>query len=195
MNGDRWNRIKELYAQALELPPEERAAFAAGKCGDDTELRGELQSLIRSAEAAGEFLEQDTMDAGPGPVARAYPQAGDRLGVYAIVQQIGEGGMGTVYQAVRDDGAFRKLVAVKILKRGMDTGYILQRFENEKQILAHFDHPNIAKVVDAGVTPDHRPFFVMEFYSGLPLDRFCRERKPPLGERIRIFRKICAAVE
>jgi serine/threonine protein kinase len=111
------------------------------------------------------------------------------------VQQVAEGGMGAVYQAVRDDDAFRKLVAVKILKRGMDTDYILRRFENEKQILAHFDHPYIARLLDAGITPDHRPFFVMEFYSGVPLDRYCQERRPSLEARIRLFQKICAAVE
>lgn len=196
MTPDQWNRVKELYSKALDLPDDQRLAFVVTASGDDAELREELLSLLENAALAGEFLENPTEEIPAAALAATpYPQSGDRLGIYAIVQQIGEGGMGVVYQAIRDDDAFRKLVAIKILKRGMDTDYILQRFENEKQILAHFDHPNIARVLDAGITPDHRPFFVMEFYSGLPLDRFCRERRPTLEARIRLFQKICAAVD
>src|SRR5258708_2702542 len=88
---------------------------------------------------------------------------GERLGIYQILQTIGEGGMGTVYQAVRDDDQFRKLVAIKVVKRGMDTGFILRRFHNERQILAHFDHPHITKLIDGGATADGRPYFVMDF--------------------------------
>jgi serine/threonine protein kinase/tetratricopeptide (TPR) repeat protein len=192
---EQWDRIKELYAQALDLSEDERSVFAANACRNDPELRAELESLLKSAEQAGTFLEPPTLSTTTSAASASYPQPGDRLGVYTIVQQIGEGGMGIVYQAVRDDVAFRKLVAVKILKRGMDTDYVLQRFENEKQILAHFDHPNIGKVLDAGITPDQRPFFVMEFYCGLPLDRFCLDRGPTLPTRIRLFQKVCGAVE
>src|SRR5581483_5277985 len=100
---------------------------------------------------------------------------GDRLGVYTIVQKIDEGGMATVYQAVRDDAQFRKLVAIKILKAGMDTHFVLDRFQKEKQILAHFDHPNIAKLLDGGTTDEGRPYFVLEFIAGQPIDVYCRE--------------------
>ncbi|HLJ49809.1 MAG TPA: serine/threonine-protein kinase [Bryobacteraceae bacterium] len=201
MTAERWNRVKDVYSRALELPEEQRDSFVAAACAADLELRQEVESLLESEKKAGQFLEspvlgRTTEDTGTSPpVAPPFPQRGDRLGIYSIVQQVGEGGMGAVYQAIRDDDAFRKLVAVKILKRGMDTDYLVQRFENEKQILAHFDHPNIARLLDAGVTPDSRPYFVMEFYSGLPLDRYCREKRPTLEARIRLFQKICAAVE
>ncbi len=202
MTPARWNRVKEVYAQALEISEEQRDGFIASACAGDRELLREVESLLESEKKAGLFLEQPALDRTTQNMSTAvraavgtFPQRGDRLGIYAIVQQIGEGGMGTVYQAVRDDDEFRKLVAVKILKRGMDTDYVVQRFEIEKQILAHFDHPNIARLLDAGITPDNRPYFVMEFYSGLALDRYCRERRPTLEARIRLFQKICAAVE
>lgn len=193
MTAERWAQVKAVFAQALELPPAERRAYIEREAVDP-EVREEVESLLAASDEAGEFIEQPALAPTP-PAGGEFPAPGDRVGIYSIIQKVGEGGMGAVYQALRDDGEFRRLVAVKILKRGMDTDHVLKRFENEKQILAHFDHPNIARVLDAGVTPDQRPFFVMEFYAAQPIDAYCRERKLSIDERLRLFQKVCGAVE
>ncbi|WP_321471886.1 serine/threonine-protein kinase [uncultured Paludibaculum sp.] len=193
MTAERWSQVKSILAQALELPPSERLSFVH-QSTTDTEIREEIASLLAASEDAGEFIEQPAL-APPAAPAVQFPAPGDRVGIYAIIQKVGEGGMGAVYQALRDDGEFRRLVAVKILKRGMDTDHVLQRFENEKQILAHFDHPHIAKVLDAGITPDQRPFFVMEFYAAQPIDVYCQENRLSIAERLVLFQKVCGAVE
>jgi non-specific serine/threonine protein kinase/serine/threonine-protein kinase len=197
MTPERWKQVKSLFAQALELPTGQRAAFL-DEHSPDAEARAEVESLLQSSEQTGGILEESILEytLAPRIAGRAeFPQPGDRLGVYTIVQQIGEGGMGAVYQALRDDGEFRKLVAVKILKRGMDTDQVLHRFETEKQILAHFDHPHIARVLDAGITPDNRPFFVMEFYAAVPLDTYCNQQRLSIDGRIQLFLKVCDAVQ
>ena len=122
------------------------------------------------------------------------PVLGEQFGVYQIVQKIGEGGMGVVYQGVRNDDQFRKLVAIKVVKRGMDTEYVLERFHNERQILAHFDHPNIAKLLDGGVTADGRPYVVMEFIAGRPIDEYCDAERLSVPARLELFLKVCSAV-
>ena len=120
--------------------------------------------------------------------------AGHRIGVYRLVEEIGRGGMGTVYRAVRDDDEFQMVVAIKIVSRGMDTDMVLRRFRTERQILASLDHPNIARILDGGSTSSGLPYFVMEFVDGLPLTRYCDERRLTVTERLRLFRKVCDAV-
>lgn len=193
MTAERWAQVKAIFAQALEMPPGERRAFIEAS-SDDPEVREEIESLLSASDEAGTFIEQPAL-APPLAAGLEFPAPGDRVGIYSIIQKVGEGGMGSVYQALRDDGEFRRLVAVKILKRGMDTEHVLRRFENEKQILAHFDHPHIAKVLDAGVTPDQRPFFVMEFYAAQPIDTYCEEKRLSIEQRLELFQKVCGAVE
>ena len=191
MTPQLWQKAKRILEQALDLPVHDRRAYVADACGTDAVLMSEIESLLQSHDQAGEFLEAPALEHAPGDALAA----GTRLGPYRIVQEIGEGGMGIVYQAIRDDDQFRKLVAIKIIKRGLDTRHILQRFHNERQILAHFDHPNIAKLMDGGTTPDGRPFFVMEFIGGLALDDYCDRHKLTIDQRLKLFLKVCAAVE
>ncbi|QOY87414.1 serine/threonine-protein kinase [Paludibaculum fermentans] len=193
MTAERWARVKAIFGHALEIPPAERSAYIE-ESSEDPEIREEVESLLAAADEAGAFIEQPAL-APPAASATEFPAPGDRVGIYSIIQKVGEGGMGSVFQALRDDGEFRRLVAVKILKRGMDTDHVLRRFENEKQILAHFDHPHIAKVLDAGVTPDQRPFFVMEFYAAQPIDTYCHEKRLSIDQRLELFQKVCGAVE
>ena len=119
---------------------------------------------------------------------------GADLGPYRIVQLIAEGGMGAVYQAVRVDDLYRKVVAVKVIRRGVFGEYALQRFDIERQILAHLDHPNIAKLLDGGTTPDGRPFFVMDFIAGTPIDEYCDGHRLAIRERVDFFLTVCSAV-
>ena len=119
---------------------------------------------------------------------------GDRLGAYRVVEEIGRGGMGDVYLAIRDDDEFQKQVAIKVVRRGMDTADVLHRFRYERQILANLDHPYIARLLDGGTTPDGRPFFVMDFVEGQPLEVFCKQHNSGIKDRCRLFLKILEAV-
>ena len=184
---ERWQKIKDILQSCLELPAADRSLFLDEACDGDDGIRGEVESLLASYEEAGDFLQQP-------PLGGDSPGRGDQLGVYQIVQKIGEGGMGVVYQAVRNDDQFHKLVAIKVVKRGMDTDYVLERFHNERQILAHFDHPNIAKLLDGGVTPDGRPYVVMEFIAGRPIDEYCDGERLSIPARLELFLKVCSAV-
>jgi non-specific serine/threonine protein kinase/serine/threonine-protein kinase len=184
---ERWQKVKDLLHSCLDLPAAERSRFLEEACNGDTAIRGEVESLLASYEEAGDFLQQP-------PLGGDSPGFGDRLGVYQIVQKIGEGGMGVVYQAVRNDDQFHKLVAIKVVKRGMDTEYVLERFHNERQILAHFDHPHIAKLLDGGVTPDGLPYVVMEFIAGRPIDEYSDAERLSVNARLELFLKVCSAV-
>ena len=172
LTPERWNKVKDILQACLDSPVAERARLLDRSCAGDAGIRSEVESLLASYEEAGDFLQDSPLggDDSPGRF--------EQLGVYQVVQKIGEGGMGVVYQAVRNDDQFRKLVAIKIVKRGMDTDYVLERFQNERQILAHFDHPNIAKLLDGGVTSDGRPYVVMEFIAGVPIDEYCDTSTP-----------------
>ncbi|MGH9841169.1 MAG: serine/threonine-protein kinase, partial [Blastocatellia bacterium] len=122
-------------------------------------------------------------------------RAGARIGPYRLTRLVGRGGMGAVYEAVRDDGQFRQQVALKIIRRGMDTDFVRDRFLRERQILASLDHPHIARLLDSGATPNGRPYFVMEFVAGEPITDYCRRRQLSLNEKLKLFRDVCSAVQ
>jgi eukaryotic-like serine/threonine-protein kinase len=197
LSPERWQRAKQILQGALDVNPARRSAFLDEACAGDGEMRNEVESLLQSNEDAGSFLESPALaESAITELDMGLELAvGSRLGAYRIVQEIGEGGMGVVYQAIRDDDQFRKLVAIKILKQGLDSRYILRRFHNERQILAHFDHPNIAKLLDGGTTEDGRPYFVMEFIAGKAVNDYCDERRLSIDERLRLFLKVCSAVQ
>ena len=189
MNPERWSEVCRLFDAARELPREDRAAFLEGECGGDRELESEVSSLLESDDA------QSFLDRPPGnPLP--WPEAGlqRRAGPYELREEIGHGGMGVVYEAVRRDQGFERVVAVKLVKRGMDTDFILRRFESERRILADLDHPNIARVLDGGETSDGLPFFVMELIEGRSLLEYCQEKKLDTRARLEIFRQVCSAV-
>jgi serine/threonine protein kinase len=193
MTPEEWQRVKQILDGALEIVPDERVAFLDQACEGDTALRAEVESLLVSFANAGTFIERPVT----APARLVEPESlspGAALGPYRIVQLIAEGGMGTVYQAVRVDDLYRKVVAVKIVRRGIYGEYALKRFETERQILAHFDHPSIAKLLDAGTMPDGRPYFVMDFIAGRQIDVWCDQRRLPTRQRLELFLKICAGV-
>ena len=190
MTPETWQRVKEILHHALEKPESERAEWLDEACGGDTEVRGEVESLLSSYSEAGEFIEP--AEAATAPVDDALG-VGASIGPYRIVQLIAEGGMGAVYQAVRVDDLYRKVVAIKVVRRGVQGEFAIRHFDTERQILAHLDHPNIAKLLDGGTTPDGRPYFVMDFIAGTPIDQYCDEHKLTVGDRIQLFLTVCSA--
>ena len=159
-------------------------------------MRAEVSELIASYEQAGSFMAAPAFDAATNFVAedRDASLEGQRIGAYRNVRELGHGGMGSVYLAVRDDDAYRKEVAVKVVKRGMDTEAIVRAFRTERQILATLDHPNIARLLDGGTTDDGRPYFVMDYVEGVPLDVYCDAHTLSILDRLKLFRIVCSAV-
>jgi serine/threonine protein kinase/tetratricopeptide (TPR) repeat protein len=180
---------------ALERPASARAAYLDEACAGDTELRAEVESLLASHDEAGGFIEESAIDSMAEyvePTRELPPET--RVGLYRLTSVIGEGGMGTVYRAVRDDDEFRKEVAIKILKLGMEADSIIERFRRERQILANLSHPNIARLFDGGTTADGRPYFVMELIEGQPLHEYCDSHHLTTLQRVELFKPICSAL-
>src|SRR5688572_3544103 len=186
MSTDRWQRLEMLFHAALERAPGDRASFLAAACGDDTELRAEVERLLHADEQASSFVADAA--ANVERVAATMPPEGRQIGAYRIVRELGRGGMGTVYLGERADAQFEMRVAIKLIKRGMDTDAVLQRFRHERQILAGLEHPNIARLLDGGTTEDGLPYFVMEYVDGRPIDEYCRTNQLPIAKRLQLFR-------
>ncbi|MGB7924210.1 MAG: protein kinase [Pyrinomonadaceae bacterium] len=199
MSSERWRQIEEIFQTALDLTPGERARYIMVACAGDAELRREVEALLTQYESAGDFLDEPVYEgSGVHELAELMdddPMIGQRVGAYKVVREIGRGGMGAVYLAERADNAFQKRVAIKIIKRGMDTDFILRRFRRERQILAALDHPNIAGLLDGGATEMGQPYFVMEYIEGQPLYEYCDTLRLSLTERLRLFCQVCVAVE
>ncbi len=192
MTDERWLQVERLFHAALMFGAAEREDFLAASCGDDG-LRAEVGSLLAAHERAGDFIESSIFDAG----FEAAPGAmtGKTVGHYRLIREIGRGGMGTVWLAERADDQFDKRVAIKLVRRGLDTDDILRRFRAERQILASLEHQNIARLLDGGATEDGLPYLVMEYIEGEPIDRYCDRRGLSITERLKLFREVCAAVQ
>ncbi len=191
-----WGRLRELFDAALALEPQSRAAFVVEVCSGDPELHRELASLIAAHEAASGFLQMPAFGGlgTPAEHEEADGMLGRRIGPYEVVGVIGSGGMGVVYRARRADDQFEQHVAIKVVKRGLDTELVLRRFRAERQILARLSHPGIARLLDGGSTEDGRPFFIMEHIEGHSIDVYASENDLDVGGRLELFRKVCAAV-
>jgi eukaryotic-like serine/threonine-protein kinase len=194
--AERWARIKELFEAAVDLDPNQRAALIEKECGDDEALRGEMVSLLKSDEQTDGFIEEPAFAIPRDlfPDNAEEPLLGRQFGAYQVIREIGRGGLGAVYLAARADDEYRKQVAIKVIRRGLDTEDIIRRFRNERQILAQLDHPNIARLIDGGTTDDGLPYFVMEYVNGEPINAYCDANALPAADRLSIFRKVCAAV-
>lgn len=194
---ENWDQVKEIFSQALERHPEERSTFLRQACAGDDTLRAEIESLLSSFDGASNFLEEfpaaDLLSAQAQLLTEKM--AGKRIGAYRILREIGQGGMAVVYLGERDDQNYRKQVAIKMVKPGIDTEQILHRFLNERQTLATLDHSNIVKLLDGGSSEDGSPYLVMEHVEGPPIDEYCDENKLSIDERLRLFREVCSAVQ
>ena len=191
--SDNWERIQALFLQAVELRPEDRASFLQTACAGDEETRREIESLIAHDSAGDETIAGALTDTAQS-LLESEDLVGTRLGAWLVLKEIGRGGMGTVYLACRDDDQFQKHVAIKVVTQGMDTAELLKRFRHERQILAHLDHPFIARLIDGGNTSEGRPFLVMEYVQGRPIDVYCRQDGLDMEARCRLFLKVCQAV-
>jgi non-specific serine/threonine protein kinase/serine/threonine-protein kinase len=196
MSTERWERIKHILQDALRLSSERRQAYLDLACGTDRELRSEVESLIASNEEAGsqflavpapELLLSSSLPAANAPINRT-------IGPYRLVEELGRGGMGQVWLA-EQTAPVKRRVALKLIKGGMFEREALQRFQSERQSLAIMDHPSIAKVFDAGATPDGQPYFVMEYVPGVPITDYCDQKKLKIFERLELLIKVCEGVQ
>jgi eukaryotic-like serine/threonine-protein kinase len=193
---------RDIFISVLQKDnPAERRAYLDLVCAGQPELRNQVENLLRLCEGAGSFLEKPAAEVAatgefPTAAQRASGQgaSGAVIGPYKLVEQIGEGGMGSVWMAQQTEPV-KRVVAIKVIKAGMDSKAVLARFEAERQALAMMDHPNIAKVFDAGATRDGRPFFVMELVKGTPITKFCDERKLTPRQRLELFVPVCLAIQ
>lgn len=188
MSSPRWQETRSLFESALDRRPDDRDRFLRDECPDEA-LRKAVEELLRASDDAGDFLEEP-IGGDPGLFQPAGPR---RIGPYEVEKRIGLGGMGAVYLAHRT-GTPLSGVAVKVIKRGMDTELIVDRFRHEREILAGLDHPNIARLVDGGATEDGLPYFVMEYIEGEPIHRFCERNALSREARLDLFLEVCAAV-
>ena len=195
-----FKQVKSIFLAAVEkADPDEREAFLREACGGDDALRRQVENLLRRHEDAGSFLERPPLDE---DLALASGQAagirtehvGTKIGPYKLIQQLGEGGMGTVWVAEQTEPVKRR-VALKVIKPGHDSAQVVRRFEAERQAMALMDHTHIAKVLDAGATQAGRPYFVMELVKGVPITRYCDELNLPVRERLELFVPVCQAIQ
>ena len=194
MTPEQWQQTKIVLDHVLNLAPAERPAYLEAFYLREPTLRGEVESLVRSYESAGSFLETSCFRV--ATAAEHVPDSwiGRRLGAYQLVERIGAGGMGIVYRAVRADGQYEKQVAVKLIQGAFGTEYFLNRFRSERQILATLDHPNIARLIDGGSTEDGLPYVVMEYVDGVPIDEYCDTHRLGIAARLELFCTVCSAV-
>jgi non-specific serine/threonine protein kinase/serine/threonine-protein kinase len=193
-------QVKEIFHAAAELAPPDREAFLQTSCAGDAELHREVAGLLSALESAGDFMQQPALvDAGLVATDQSPDSPstviGQTIANYQIVSELGRGGMGAVYLATRADRSFDRQVAIKLIKRGMDSDAIIKRFVTERQILADLDHPNIARLIDGGTTENGLPFFVMEYIEGINITRYCDQRELPTTDRLKLFCQVCAAVQ
>ena len=209
MSPEDWKKAEGLFHAAIELASSERKAFLDANDGGDAALRLQVENLLASDTSAGDFIEspvwtdsgvfntRDKLAISDNIADRRFPDKyiGGTIGQYRIVKELGFGGMGSVYLAERSDGEFEQRVAIKLIKRGMDSDFVIRRFRHERQILASLEHPFIGRLLDGGTTADGEPYFVMEYITGETLFDHCDHSRLGIRERLALFRKICAAVD
>ena len=198
MLPERWSEVKDKLHEALQLEPERRAVYLDEIGVIDADLQRDLESLIAFHERTGtDFLNAPWAQAASALASQVQPEQflGQRVGSYQITGQIGVGGMGEVYRAFRADDEYKKQVAIKLVRAGQNSDFVVNRFKNERQILASLDHPNIARLLDGGTTENGVPYFVMELIEGHPIDQYCDTHKLAITERLKLFFQVCSAVQ
>ncbi len=199
MESEHWKRIEAVFFEALERPEPERAAFLRAACAGDDAFRIEVEALLRAHEEAGGTVDSPrllpSLDPGEAATPPGGTLAGTRLGGYRLESLVGHGGMGEVYRAVRADEVYQQDVAIKVIRSGRVTPEAVQRFRVERQILASLQHPDIATLLDGGVTPAGEPYLVMQFVDGVPITRHADSKGLGLRERLRLFTRVAQAVQ
>jgi non-specific serine/threonine protein kinase/serine/threonine-protein kinase len=189
VNPKRWLQVREILEQTLALPPDEQSSFLHAACAEDPTLRREVESLLNAHDRAGNFLNTPAID------LTFASRVGRRIGPYKIIEEIGRGGMGEVYRAIRADGQYEQQVAIKLVRAGQNNAFVVDRFRQERQILASLENPNIARLYDGGTTDDAIPYLVIELVEGTPIDQYCRDQRLNLRARLRLFLQLCDAIQ
>ena len=187
--SERWQLLKAIFQAAKNLPPDEQRKYLDTACASDSTLRAEAEALLAADREQTTSRNEIREATSPGAIA------GSRIGAYEILHEIGKGGMAKVYAAARVDQQFQKLVAIKIVRPGVDFGEIVRRFRHERQLLAGLEHPNIARLLDGGVTEQGLPYLVMEYIEGVRIDRYADAHNLSLTERLVLIRQVCSAVQ
>jgi serine/threonine protein kinase len=197
LNAERWQKIRELFLAVCDAQPDERASVLTAACGDDAELRAEVEALLASSDRAPEFFESSPVASLAKAIepGTAGATTNRRIDAYRLVRLIASGGMGSVYLAERADEQYHKTVAIKLMRPGTIDAESLRRFRNERQALALLDHPNIAPLLDGGMTEDGTPYLVMEYVEGEPITSYCDRQRLSTAERLRLFLTVCSAVQ
>ncbi|HEX7091973.1 MAG TPA: tetratricopeptide repeat protein [Longimicrobiales bacterium] len=195
MDPARWKRLEAIFFGALELAPEEREAYLDRECAGDAKLRAEVAAMLEAHRVAGGPDRWTPDDAPEEPAPRLPDRAGSRIGAYRLEELVGRGGMGEVYRAERVDGQYREEVAIKLVLGTAGGEEMVRRFRVERQILANLRHPNIATLLEGGVTGDGQPYLVMEYVRGLPITEYADAKRLSLEARLRLFRTVCDAVQ
>ncbi len=196
MDATQWKRLEALFIAALELEPADRAAFLDEACADDLELRNELESMLSTdEESIALALESRLLTQDDPTLPGSDALIGTHIGPYRIEKLIGEGGMGEVYLAMRDDDQFEQKVALKLVRPGYRSSQMLARFRMERQVLARLTHPNITQLLDGGIDQDGRPYLVMQYVEGISITKFCDKHALSIEERLNLFRTVCSAVQ
>ncbi|HEY8561720.1 MAG TPA: protein kinase [Pyrinomonadaceae bacterium] len=193
MNAERYQKIKEIFNRAADMALLERQDFVRAACAHDSELRREVEKMLVFADDADDTLEKNVFEVFEGD--GAPPKTPAQIGAYKILREIGRGGMGVVYEAVRENKNFRQRVALKVIKRGMDSDAVVSRFRHEQKILASLEHPFIARFLDGGMTGDGLPFYAMEYVEGAPIDDYCTAKNLSTDEKLKLFREVCTALQ
>ena len=200
MTPERWRRIERIFGGAIQVSGSERDAYLDQECAGDSGLRGEVVQLLE-ADSGDRTATRLRMAVESGAqellAARQQPRhgiSGRRIGPWRVIGVAGQGGMGSVYRAERDDDRFRKQVAIKILRQGLESDFAVARFRHERRILGSLEHPNIARMIDGGEV-DSQPYIVMEFVEGLPITEYSAQKRLTTGDIIRLFRQVCDAVQ
>ena len=189
LTAELWRRVKTIAGEALDRPDDTRDDYITASCNGDERLKTEVISLLRSTELAGQFLEDPAGLMPPSSVI-----AGTRIGGWQLVRPLGHGGMGSVHLAERAEAGFQQMAALKLIRGGFADGVVLQRFRDERQILASLEHPNIARLIDGGTTVDGVPYVAIEYVEGVPIDVYCDAHDLDLAGRLELFRQVCSAV-
>ena len=196
MTPERWQQVKNIFHQALEQETGRCGEFLDQACGDDAELRREVESLLREDQGATNPLDKPLSQVAASLMPTNQDSLlGRRIGVYRLTGLIGQGGMGAVYRAARDDQQYQKEVAIKLVKGGLGPDFAMQRFRRERQILARLEHPNIARLLDGGATEEGWPYLVMEKIDGQTIGEYCELHSLSVQQRLELFRSVCAAVQ
>jgi eukaryotic-like serine/threonine-protein kinase len=196
VNPERWKILKEIFSNALELKGNEQKDYLRSACEDDTGLLHDVVSLLEAYDSSGVLdRSMDQLKVSVLSQLIRLEIVGKKVGSYRIIEELGHGGMGTVYLAERADGVFKQLVALKMLRAGFLIEEQLRRFQSERRILASLNHDNIARLYDGGISTDGQPWFAMEYVKGKPIDEYCNSQNLYLRERLKLFLEVCDALQ